>query len=342
MGVQVRTATFDGEGKSLPIISRQFISFEWGGKNIEDFDLLATVVNNRMSKAVYAPFTDTTKSYSYIDGQSYWGSTMQSQTINFNLSTDGMDSKKYEEFKAWFKPGIARKLILSEYPFRYAMARVSSAPQMSMLPFEKEIITEKGKFRTTEYKGDITLALTMDDPYWYQKEDCVVFDDSSDELILKDAYETGTPFKSELSANTWLANLHYIDASGSLQQVTVQGAPTSNSKTKLYYCGTAPARPIIRISGSSADVLKGQINSINIGDQQLLFTAPPSVASCAHVADLLNDKTVTPDNMSLIDFKQIVREQTSSPQMRDRMIKILNNLSLSTVGANRTQLKKCA
>ena len=38
MGVQVQTATKNGQGKSLSILNRQFISFKYGGKNIEDFD----------------------------------------------------------------------------------------------------------------------------------------------------------------------------------------------------------------------------------------------------------------------------------------------------------------
>jgi hypothetical protein len=38
----------------------------------------------------------------------------------------------------WFKPGIVKELILAEHPNRAIMARVNSAPEMSMLPFEEK------------------------------------------------------------------------------------------------------------------------------------------------------------------------------------------------------------
>ena len=36
---QVYTATHDRAGNYLPYMNRSFISFSYGGKNIEDFDL---------------------------------------------------------------------------------------------------------------------------------------------------------------------------------------------------------------------------------------------------------------------------------------------------------------
>ena len=41
---QVFTVTHDGEGNPLSAIEKSFISFSWGGKNIEDFSLI--VVND--------------------------------------------------------------------------------------------------------------------------------------------------------------------------------------------------------------------------------------------------------------------------------------------------------
>ena len=71
MGVQVQSATKDRQGNSLSILNRQFISFSYGGKNIEDFDLLAVFSNDRLNKEIYAPFNDTTTEQAELDGQMF-------------------------------------------------------------------------------------------------------------------------------------------------------------------------------------------------------------------------------------------------------------------------------
>jgi len=68
---QVYEATHVGENL-LPYMKRSFISFSFGGKRIEDFDLIATFNGDRMSKQGYASFNDITSSYDVLDGQYYW------------------------------------------------------------------------------------------------------------------------------------------------------------------------------------------------------------------------------------------------------------------------------
>ena len=144
MGVQVKTATRDGQGNPLSILNRQFISFSYGGKNIEDFDLLVVFNGDRLSKEIYAPFNDTTTEQAELDGQMFWRSNFKAGQLNFSLATDGMTSKQLEEFKKWFEPGIEKELILSEYHNRGILARVSVPPQISLLPFEKEVEVKIG------------------------------------------------------------------------------------------------------------------------------------------------------------------------------------------------------
>ena len=43
MGIQVYSATHSGEGNPLSVLGRHFISFSYGGKKIEDFDLIAVL-----------------------------------------------------------------------------------------------------------------------------------------------------------------------------------------------------------------------------------------------------------------------------------------------------------
>lgn len=197
MGIQVYTSTHDGQGNSLPRAEKQFISFSYGGKNIEDFDLLAVFVSDRLSKNIYSAFSETTTQSTGLDGQKYWLFQYNALTIHFDLSTDGMGTKELEEFKNWFVPGIERELILAEYPNRYILARVASTPVMNMLPFENKIETKIGgesyTVSSSIYKGDISLDLVADYPFWRAKENLITNETpTADEL--KTIQEDGIPY----------------------------------------------------------------------------------------------------------------------------------------------------
>jgi hypothetical protein len=53
------------------------------------------------------------------------------------------------------------------------MARVAEPPQMSMIGFEEpvQVLLDRAYYTTstTLYKGEISLKLVMDEPYWYAK-----------------------------------------------------------------------------------------------------------------------------------------------------------------------------
>ena len=69
---QVYQATHEGQNR-LPYMNRSFISFSYGGKWIEDFNLIATVNGDRMERDGYSSFNDLTTTYDNLDGQQYWG-----------------------------------------------------------------------------------------------------------------------------------------------------------------------------------------------------------------------------------------------------------------------------
>lgn len=169
---QVYLATHDGEGNRLPFVNRAYISFSYGGKYIEDFNLLATM-GDRLSKNIYANFEDATSEYDTLDGQYFWGTHFTTNQLDFTLSTDGMSQADLERFKMWFRPGVERELILAEHPNRVILARISATPTISMIPFEQiETILINGNKKdisTALYRGDITLSFIMDEPYWSGK-----------------------------------------------------------------------------------------------------------------------------------------------------------------------------
>lgn len=168
---QVYQATHRGDGSRLPLMYRSFISFTYGGKPIEDFDLIATIQGDRLQKSGYATFEDTVTTYENLDGQFYWSTHYKQNSLTFSLATDGIDQKTLDEFLYWFHAGEAKELILSEHPNRAIMARVAQPPALSLLPFEQDaeviIAGNPYKTKTTLYKGEITLEMVMDEPHWY-------------------------------------------------------------------------------------------------------------------------------------------------------------------------------
>lgn len=170
---QVYQATHRGDGSRLPLMNRSFISFTYGGRYIEDFDLLASIINNRLTKNGYANFDDTVTTYDNLDGEFYWGTHYKTNQLTFILSTDGIEQKMLDEFMYWFHAGEMKELILMEHPNRAIMARVAAPPELSLLPFEHEVPVKISEHtymtKTTLYKGDITLQLVMDEPFWYAK-----------------------------------------------------------------------------------------------------------------------------------------------------------------------------
>lgn len=168
---QVYQVTHDGAGNRLPYMNRSFISFSYGGKWIEDFGLIAITDGDRLSHNLYANFNDNVSTSNIFDGQIHWGTHFKENAWDLTLSTDGMTEKQLDMFKQWFKPGIARELILAEHPNRGIMARISKVPVYSILPFEEQqsITLENDNYntKTTSYRGNINISFIMDDPFWY-------------------------------------------------------------------------------------------------------------------------------------------------------------------------------
>ena len=174
---QVYMATHGGDGKRLPFMYRSFISFSYGGKIIEDFGLIAITDGDRLTRNTHADFEDVTETYDVIDGQIFWGTHHTNNSLELKLFTDGMTEKQLDDFKTWFRPGVARELILAEHPNRAIMARISTSPVLNILPFESTTRTKiRGQAYETKitlYKGEMSLNFVMDEPYWYAKHNII-------------------------------------------------------------------------------------------------------------------------------------------------------------------------
>lgn len=265
---QVYKATHKGE-HSLPFMNRSFISFSFGGKNIEDFNLIAYTDGDTMEKEGYATFTDLTSTYDVLHGQFLWGTYYKNNSITFNLVGDAITQRQLDEFKHWFQAGKVRELILAEHPNRAIMAHVSEPPHLSLLPFEKQIDVRLGnsyyKTSTTEYRGTIQLSLVMDDPLWYAKIN--IFGHRDEQGIYRDTwydvrtnsehsvldipdaikilYEDGIPLSSMITSTMLLgsnifASVNYQMLSRIVSQSTISDYEANSTTIGYYNNGNVP------------------------------------------------------------------------------------------------------
>lgn len=340
MGIQVYSATHNGEGNPLSVLGRHFISFSYGGKNIEDFNLLACFSNDRLNKGMYASFQDTTTQQTELDGQMFWSSSYSAGTLTFFLATDGMTVENYEDFKAWFIPGVERELVLSENPNRYALARVASAPQMNMLPFSHEEEVKIGdmsyKATTTVYKGDISLEFVMDDPYWYSLESCYTGVPTKEDLkvIHEDRIPHTDMFEDGLVC--LLANGKMFNETGLAEQKDAAISVSKEKTVYLYNCGTTSAKPVITFTFTPTMKnnyinLPGNTYStgseygyIQVGDKKFQFSTP-SVLTGYNQAIKLSSEFAVSGGTSALDLRAKFRDEINHYYARAWAISILDS-----------------
>ena len=255
---QVYKATHEGTLR-LPLMNRSFISFSYGGKWIEDFNLIATVSGDRMEREGYANFVDKTSEYDNLEGQQYWSTHYRALSLDIHLSTDGITQRELDEFLYWFRAGEAKELILAEHPNRAILARVANPPKLSMLPFREEVylMSSNTKYSTytTLFKGDISLTLVSDSPHWYSKMNVLGtlngshFEDKwinangvKEEIFMsKDAlkiiYEDGIPVGSMINTSMLLGDGTYATVGDDLESRIWNTASEVQSPNALNMTG---------------------------------------------------------------------------------------------------------
>lgn len=349
MGVQVQSATKNRQGQALSVLKRQFISFSYGGINIEDFDLLAVFVGDRLNKEVYAPFNDTTTEQAELDGQMFWRTNFKAGHLSFDLATDGITSKQLEEFKNWFQPGIARELILTEHSNRAIMARVATSPQISLLPFEKKTqVKVGGQFYETSislYKGEIKLDFVMDDPYWYSKKSYIENLSAEDvKLILEDELPHLSMFNNSNIDGCFFANNtgFLLGENQSSPQINtnfkIGSFPQQNKMIMLYYRGTAPEKPNISFSvepqfNSDGKIIfpsRGDSYFLKIGPQILgskknflYFTLPSLFSQYNKAIDIINE--LHKEGASLLDLRSQIQTSVFNYYTRGYIMHFINS-----------------
>lgn len=250
---QVFMATHDGEGNRLPLMNRSFISFTYGGRAIEDFGLISVTDGDSIKRDLYGKVNNNVTSYKSIDGQFFWDSHLENNSLTLRLATDGITEHQLNDFKNYFTPGPAKELILAENGNRGIQARIDSAPQYDMQVFEQKVTRKiRGIAYTTSttlYKGFITLNFIMDDPYWYSVKNLItqpITPTNPEQDLLKVIFEDNIPHQEMMTVDAFLGG---TEGYYNKDEQTYSGATTLTAglddKRYLYYAGTAPGKPIL-------------------------------------------------------------------------------------------------
>lgn len=179
MGIQVSLLT-----QNKQPYEKEFIDFQFDGRYVSEFGLVAVVDGDRLLFDGSPSFQDEITTIKGVTGQYYWGTNIGAKTRTFTLATDGMTEQQVLEFQHHFQPGRYGKFIEDTLAYRYSYCRVSAPPQFKMIPFKRDAAaslkdpenkTAIYKSFINIYKGEITLTLTWDYPYSFSMNNYLEF-----------------------------------------------------------------------------------------------------------------------------------------------------------------------
>lgn len=236
MGVQVDLLT---QGKSCH--EKEFIDFEFDGKHVSEFGLVAVFDGGRHSFATSPEFEDETSEVNGVSGQYYWGTRFKTFSRSFSLATDGMTDAQINAFKLHFKPGKYGRFIEDKAACRYNYCRVSAAPAFSVVPFLIKKKIKIGNVEKTieinEYKGSATITFIFDDPHLYATRMKIpsgqINDDSLREMLLNNVPIEGYSWPSDNGA---------MFLGDDILNNTNDSANKNQRSIKFYNPSTVPAK----------------------------------------------------------------------------------------------------
>lgn len=268
---QVYNITHDGAGNSLPLDKLPFISFSYDGKRIEEYNFIATI-DGSLDRPFYGEFSYNTSESDVLDGQFYWGTHYNKNTINLRLVTDKITEAQLADFKKWLKPGPAKQFIFAENPNRAIDVRVAETPSYAdIIPYEDRQKVLVGNtyynYSTTYYRGFVEVSFEADEPHWYSLNN--VIEGNVDEDKIKIAMEDNVPlnsmieitdnypihlgdriYHSEAIPNTDPVKYQVVsDNKGTFLEDTIMDSTTKTvAPNYLFYGGTAPADTIMKFT----------------------------------------------------------------------------------------------
>ena len=357
MGIQVDTLV-----KDKKTYEKEFIDFEFDGKHISDFGMVAVFDGDRHTFSSTSEFEDETSEVAGVNGQYFWGTKLKPLQMSFSLATDGMTEKQINAFKQHFQPGRYGEFIECATSNRKRYGRISKPTEFKMIPFKKEMNIGGKSFYVTEYKGEANIDFIFDDPYSYAIDKYFNKNiQTAEPWELKAAYEDGILFKDnnlfeQLIDKETLAEVCYNPSTTSSKPFIkleiekpfeIDESNLENIELPIY---NYIFKDDINSANSDEKYSNITVSAISIKNAQetfedaeirlageCKFTSPDVFYSYNKVLQIINDSA---DSVDKIQLQDKLREEITHYKVLKFALEKLNNNEVSEEEKFKTNWKK--
>ena len=330
MGIQVEQLT-----KNKTCHQKEFIDFEFNGKHVSEFGMVAVFDGDRHSFNASPGFEDETSEVNGVNGQHYWGTRYKARAKAFTLATDGMTEAQINAFKLHFQPGVYGRFIEDKLANRYTMARVSSEVTFSVVPFKTTATILGQTIEVNEYKGEAKITFVFDDPFYYATESYV---DSLAETNVRAMYINGTPRTASWRGSSsicWIGEGNALNTSGlvsapfhSTGALTYYNPSVGKTDTKI----TMTFQPLF--SGTNFPIyfneIADSINSPNsalkcnrivsyghnyINDSYFYYTSPNVIFQINRAIQIAYEYAAANSVPNMVDLEELLRLEIVNPKV---------------------------
>lgn len=113
-----------------------FLDFYYNGKWASELGLIKVNNGKRQDDEVLPASKDTTIDIPGNDGVYYVNSKYQQREFKIDFAYDGLTEADIKAIREWLAPQKECRLIFSERPYKYYMAKPKSAPKLSYIAFD--------------------------------------------------------------------------------------------------------------------------------------------------------------------------------------------------------------
>ena len=113
-----------------------FLDFYYNGKWASELGLIKVNNGKRQDDEVLPASKDTSIDIPGNDGVYYVNSKYQQREFKVDFAYDGLSEDDIKGIREWLAPQKECRLIFSEHPYKYYMAKPKSAPKLSYIAFD--------------------------------------------------------------------------------------------------------------------------------------------------------------------------------------------------------------